>query len=75
MPQVNEFTEIVHLLKDEITGAKKTARKANPIPFGQERVKNKAAAMARFLNLSPEEKRAYIQEQGLENVMKMVRGK
>ena len=74
MPKVNEFTEIVHLLKDEIISGKKTAAKSKAIPFGQERVQSRAVAVNRFNNLSPGDKQRYIQEQGLDNVLKMLRG-
>lgn len=74
MPRVNEFTEIVHLLKDEIMSGKKDAAKSKAIPFGQERVQNRATAVNRFNNLSPGDKQRYIEEQGLDNVLKMLRG-
>jgi len=74
MPRVNEFTEIVHLLKDEIMSGKKDAAKSKAIPFGQERVQSRATAVNRFNNLSPGDKQRYIEEQGLDNVLKMLRG-
>ena len=74
MPRVNEFTEVVHLLKDEIMSGKKDAAKSKAIPFGQERVQSRATAVNRFNNLSPGDKQRYIEEQGLDNVLKMLRG-
>ena len=74
MPRVNEFTEIVHLLKDEIMSGKKDAARSKAIPFGQERVQSRATAVNRFNNLSPGDKQRYIEEQGLDNVLKMLRG-
>ena len=72
---VNEFTRIVHELKDEIFNGKKDAAKTNAIPFGHERVQTRAEAGRRFESLPPEEKRAFIQQQGLEKMRDMLQGK
>jgi hypothetical protein len=72
---VNEFTRIVHELKDEIFKGKKDAAKTNPIPFGHERVQTRAEAVRKFESLPPEEKRVYIQQQGLEKMKELLQGR
>jgi hypothetical protein len=71
---VNEFTRIVHELKDEIFKGKKDASKKNPIPYGMERVSSRAAAAAAFKGGTPADRDAVIKKDGLEKVMKMLRG-
>tara|TARA_R100000315_G_C5227118_1_gene138135 strand:- start:1320 stop:1559 length:240 start_codon:yes stop_codon:yes gene_type:complete len=72
---VNEFTRIVHELKDEIFKGKKDATKANPIPFGSERVQSREEAVRLFEALPPAEKRAYIQQQGMDKMRDMLQGR
>ena len=72
---VNEFTRIVHELKDEIFKGKKDAAKTNPIPFGSERVQSRAEAVRIFEALPPAEKRAYIQQQGMDKMRDMLQGR
>ena len=72
---VNEFTRIVHELKDEIFKGKKDAAKTNPIPFGHERVQTRAEAVRKFESLPPEEKRAYIKQQGMDKMRDMLQGR
>ena len=71
---VNEFTRIVHELKDEIFKGRKDAAKTNPIPFGMERVSSRAAAATAFREGTPDDRDAAIKKDGLEKVMKMLRG-
>jgi hypothetical protein len=72
---VNEFTRIVHELKDEIFKGKRDAAKTNPIPFGSERVQSREEAVRKFESLPPEEKRAYIQQQGMDKMRDMLQGR
>ena len=75
MKNVNEFTEAVFLMKDELSAMRKTAEKSNPIPFMQQRVRDRASAASRFQKLSPEERRKVIEQNGVDAVMQMLRGK
>ena len=72
MANINEFTEAVLAMKDELTRMRKNATKADPIPFMQERVSNKATARARIQNMSPEERRAFVEKNGKDEVMRII---
>jgi hypothetical protein len=72
MANINEFTEAVLAMKDELTRMRKNATKADPIPFMQERVSNKATARARIQNMSPEERRAFVEKNGIDEVMRII---
>ena len=74
MPNKNEFTEAVLSMKDELDGMRKKADKSRPIPFMQRRVRDRASAASQFQQLSPQEKEAFIQENGVEETVKMLRG-
>ncbi len=73
MSNVNEFTEAVLMIKDEIDDYRKKGKKGNGIPFMQERLTSRQAASNRFKELGPDERRQIIQRDGLEAVMKMIR--
>lgn len=72
MANINEFTEAVLAMKDELTRMRKNATKADPIPFMQERVSNKATARARIQNMSPEERRVFVEKNGIDEVMRII---
>ena len=72
MANINEFTEAVLAMKDELTRMRKNATKADPIPFMQERVSNKATARARIQNMAPEERRAFVEKNGIDEVMRII---
>ena len=72
MANINEFTEAVLAMKDELTRMRKHATKADPIPFMQERVSNKATARARIQNMSPEERRVFVEKNGIDEVMRII---
>ena len=74
MPNKNEFTEAVLSMKDELDDMRKKADKSRPIPFMQRRVRDRASAASQFQQLSPQEKEAFIQENGVEETVKMLRG-
>tara|TARA_R100001086_G_scaffold235799_1_gene158899 strand:- start:181 stop:420 length:240 start_codon:yes stop_codon:yes gene_type:complete len=74
LPNKNEFTEAVLSMKDELDGMRKKADKSRPIPFMQRRVRDRASAASQFQQLSPQEKEAFIQENGLEATLKLLRG-
>ena len=71
---INEFTRIVHELKDEIFKGRREASKKNPIPYGMERVSSRADAAAAFRGGTPADRDAAIKKDGLEKVMRMLRG-
>ena len=72
MANINEFTEAVLAMKDELPRMRKNATKSNPIPFMQERVSSKATARARLENMSPEERRAFVEKNGVDEVMRII---
>ena len=72
MAKINEFTEAVLAMKDELTRMRKNATKADPIPFMQERVSSKATARARLENMSPEERKAFVEKNGIDEVMRII---
>ena len=72
MKNVNEFTEAVLMIKDEIDDYRKKGKKGTGIPFMQERLTSLQAAANRFKELGPDQKREIIQRVGLESVMKML---
>ena len=72
MANINEFTEAVLAMKDELPRMRKNATKSNPIPFMQERVSSKATARARLENMSPEERRAFVEKHGVDEVMRII---
>ena len=72
MSNVNEFTEAVLMIKDEIDDYRKKGKKGNGIPFMQERLTSRQSAANRFKELGPDQKREIIQRDGLESVMKML---
>ena len=72
MKNVNEFTEAVLMIKDEIDDYRKKGKKGTGIPFMQERLTSRKAAANRFKELGPDERRQIIERDGLEAVMKML---
>tara|TARA_R100000306_G_C4333560_1_gene121538 strand:+ start:107 stop:346 length:240 start_codon:yes stop_codon:yes gene_type:complete len=74
LPNKNEFTEAVLSMKDELDDMRKKADRSRPIPFMQRRVRDRASAASQFQQLSPQEKEAFIQENGLEATLKLLRG-
>jgi hypothetical protein len=72
MPKRNEFTEAVLSMKDELTRMRKTATKADPIPFMEERLSSKAAARSRIVNMSAAERQAFIEKNGVDEVMRIL---
>ena len=61
--QVNPFDNANLTALQEIVKYKVKAQKANPVPFGKERVTAKTAA-TRFQNMSGPERRAYVEKNG-----------
>ena len=74
MPNTNEFTQAVMAMKDELDNMRKKADRSRPIPFMQRRVRDRASAASQFQKLTPQEKEAFIQENGVEETVKMLRG-
>jgi len=74
LPNTNEFTQAVMAMKDELDNMRKKADKSRPIPFMQRRVRDRASAASQFQKLTPQEKEAFIQENGVEETVKMLRG-
>jgi len=72
MAKRNEFTEAVLLMKDELNRLRKTSAKADPIPFMQERVTSKATARARLTSMSPQERQAFLEKNGVDEVMRIL---
>ena len=72
MANINEFTEAVLAMKDELTRMRKNATKSNPIPFMPERGSSKATARARRETLAPEERRAFVEKNGVDEVMRII---
>ena len=75
MPKINEFTDAILSVKDEISVLRKIARKADPIPFMQERVSKRQYVRDRFERMSPEQRRQYIEENGPEAMLQEIGGK
>ena len=75
MPKVNEFTDAILSVKDEISVLRKIARKADPIPFMQERVSKRQYVRDRFERMSPEQRRQYIEKNGPEAMLQEIGGK
>jgi len=61
-------------MKDELDDMRKKADRSRPIPFMQRRVRDRASAASQFQKLTPQEKEAFIQENGVEETVKMLRG-
>ena len=75
MPKRNEFTDAILSVKDEISVLRKIARKADPIPFMQERVSKRQYVRDRFERMSQEQRRQYIEENGPEALLQAIGGK
>jgi len=75
VPKVNEFTDAILSVKEEISVLRKIARKADPIPFMQERVSKRQYVRDRFERMSPEQRRQYIEENGPEAMLQAIGGK
>ena len=75
MPKVNEFTDAILSVKDEISVLRKIARRADPIPFMQERVSKRQYVRDRFERMSPEQRRQYIEKNGPEAMLQAIGGK
>ena len=75
MPKINEFTDAILSVKDEISVLRKIARKADPIPFMQERVSKRQYVRDRFERMSQEQRRQYIEENGPEAMLQAIGGK
>ena len=75
MPKVNEFTDAILSVKEEISVLRKIARKADPIPFMQERVSKRQYVRDRFERMSPEQRRQYIEKNGPEAMLQEIGGK
>jgi len=72
MSKVNEFTDAVLSIKDELTSMRK--KKSFGIPFMHERVSNRQTAKSRFQNMSPFERLQYIDQHGTEAMLKAMQG-
>ena len=75
MPKVNEFTDAILSVKEEISVLRKIATKADPIPFMQERVSKRQYVRDRFERMSPEQRRQYIEKNGPEAMLQEIGGK
>ena len=75
MPKINEFTDAILSVKDEISVLRKIARKADPIPFMQERVSKRQYVRDRFERMTQEQRRQYIEENGPEAMLQAIGGK
>ena len=75
MPKINEFTDAILSVKDEISVLRKIATKADPIPFMQERVSKRQYVRDRFERMSPEQRRQYIEKNGPEAMLQEIGGK
>ena len=75
MPKVNEFTDAILSVKEEISVLRKIATKADPIPFMQERVSKRQYVRDRFERMSPEQRRQYIEKNGPEALLEAIGGK
>ena len=75
MPKINEFTDAILSVKDEISVLRKIATKADPIPFMQERVSKRQYVRDRFERMSQEQRRQYIEENGPEAMLQAIGGK
>ena len=75
MPKVNEFTDAILSVKEEISVLRKIAKKADPIPFMQERVSKRQYVRDRFERMSQEQRRQYIEENGPEAMLQAIGGK
>ena len=69
---INEFTAAVLEVKEELDSMRKKANKGTAIPFMEERVRSRVTAANRFKELGPDEKRAVIERDGIDAVMKML---
>lgn len=75
MPKINEFTDAILSVKDEISVLRKIATKADPIPFMQERVSKRQYVRDRFERMTQEQRRQYIEENGPEAMLQAIGGK
>jgi hypothetical protein len=75
VPKINEFTDAILSVKDEISVLRKIATKADPIPFMQERVSKRQYVRDRFERMSPEQRRQYIEKNGPEALLQAIGGK
>ena len=75
MPKVNEFTDSILSVKEEISVLRKIARKADPIPFMQERVSKRQYVRDRFERMTQEQRRQYIEKNGPEAMLQAIGGK
>ena len=75
MPKINEFTDAILSVKDEISVLRKIARKADPIPYMQERVSKRQYVRDRFERMTQEQRRQYIEENGPEAMLQAIGGK
>jgi len=75
VPKINEFTDAILSVKEEISVLRKIATKADPIPFMQERVSKRQYVRDRFERMSPEQRRQYIEKNGPEAMLQEIGGK
>ncbi len=80
MPERNRYTDVAVRLGERLGKDSLAADKADPIPFGMEKVTAseqhrhfEAMTLAEFRGMSPEERRVYINETGVDAAMDLVR--
>jgi len=72
LPDRSEFTEAVLDIVGELKAARVSANKSTPIPFMQEKLRARDARN-RFMNGTPQERRTFIETNGIEEAMKLAR--
>ena len=81
MSKINEFDKIIRSLQGELKDLRKASDKANPVPFGQERLsagdaRHRYEQMSRgeIERLQPEQRKDMIKLLGVDRVVARLRG-
>lgn len=74
MPVRNEFQRVTDRMFEELEALRKKADKANPVPFGEERLSPRDARR-RLEQLTPQQRQALIQQKGSGWMVKVLGGK
>ena len=74
MPKKNEFTEVLEEMAAELREGRHDADKANPIPFGLERLTKRKYEADRLRNGTAAERSQFLATHGMEAMLKLLRG-
>ena len=74
MPRRNEFTEALEDITAELRSLRHSADKANPIPFGMERLSKRQYTADRLRKGTADERAEFLAKNGPAAMLKLIRG-